>query len=94
MRRIFFDVLDTGREFGVDMPVLESFRSFVEALTTEAAYDLDDSKEEATARAQCEGKAHDGETNRIQGSSRVGEIGCRGASRGRGFTGCDEVRPS
>jgi len=46
VRRIYFDVLDTGREFGVDMPVLESFRSFVEALTTEAAYDLDDSKED------------------------------------------------
>jgi hypothetical protein len=46
VRRIYFDVLDTGRELGVGMPVLESFRSFVEALTTEAAYDLDDSKED------------------------------------------------
>jgi len=46
LRRIYFDVLDTGRELGVDMPVLESLRSFVEALTTEAAYDLDDSKED------------------------------------------------
>jgi hypothetical protein len=46
LRRIYFDVLDTGRELGVDMPVLESLRSFVQALRTEAAYDLDDSKED------------------------------------------------
>jgi 2-dehydropantoate 2-reductase len=37
LRRIYFDVLDTGRELGVGMPALESLRSFVEALTTEAA---------------------------------------------------------
>ena len=46
LRRISFDVLDTGRELGVDMPVRESLRSFVVALTTEAAYDLDGSKED------------------------------------------------
>jgi len=46
LRGIYFDVLDTGRELGVDMPVLESLRSFVVALTTEAAYDLDDSTED------------------------------------------------
>jgi hypothetical protein len=46
LRRIYFDVLDTGRELAVDMPVLESLRSFFVARTTEAAYDLDDSKED------------------------------------------------
>jgi 2-dehydropantoate 2-reductase len=37
LRRIYFDVLVTGHDLGVEVPVLDSLRRFVEALTTEAA---------------------------------------------------------